>query len=633
MSLLDAALALAARGFHVFPTAPYGELNANGKPSKEPKCAGGHLAATTDEATIRAWWAENPDFNIGCAPALSGLCVLDVDPPLGDETLAALGHVIEASAQVRTPRGGRHYWFAGHVRTSTGDNGLGSGLDTRGGFIVDGKLVKGGFVVVPPSRLVGGDYTGTLPDPWEAPDAPSWMVEALAQQRQEATASAAKVGEDEPINIARAVAAVQSLVARGKVAVAGANGDHTLHKIGALLGDFKLSEATALDIFREHFNPHCSPPWNEKDLPFEEDRDFLKPFRGGLKTRRENEPGAKAIQSPVETFAEIAKTLPRDAVPFDPWKPLDVYEQDLWEDPSYLLPGIPERGIVVVYGRPGTLKSFLLLHYAMTLAQKDQVLYFVGESPGGMFKNRKPAWQAYHKKTNEEVIGFYSVGRVPRAGEELELAIDRVFNTYGKSPKLIILDTLTRAMSGYDLNKGSDVSAFIAQLERLRDKYGVTFVLVHHSGKGQEGHPMGATAIEGSVDAMLEVRREKKSKFVFVDDARQKEQEEGEGSWFRVEKSGKSIVLVPSSKREQMEAEGGAPEADDTLTKKSVVAALRALEEAGAKGVSTDVLAHEMTKEETVFPEKKRKAASQWLIRNADKELRPLIQGDLWYLA
>lgn len=43
----------------------------------------GHWAATTDPDTVRRWWAEEPDANVGAPCKLNGWAVLDVDPRNG----------------------------------------------------------------------------------------------------------------------------------------------------------------------------------------------------------------------------------------------------------------------------------------------------------------------------------------------------------------------------------------------------------------------------------------------------------------------------------------------------------------------------------------------------------------------
>lgn len=70
-TMLKAALAYAAMGWHIFPCRPG---------TKVPMTTNGVKNATTDEATIRDWWTRCPTANIAvaCGPA-SGIYVVDVD--------------------------------------------------------------------------------------------------------------------------------------------------------------------------------------------------------------------------------------------------------------------------------------------------------------------------------------------------------------------------------------------------------------------------------------------------------------------------------------------------------------------------------------------------------------------------
>src|ERR1700731_4445185 len=98
MSNVDHAQQYAARGWHVFPLH---WITSRGKCSCGKRCSSpgkhpygrlvpdGHLNATTDAATIEAWWAEVPEANIGIATGPSGLTVLDVDGPEGRAQLDA----------------------------------------------------------------------------------------------------------------------------------------------------------------------------------------------------------------------------------------------------------------------------------------------------------------------------------------------------------------------------------------------------------------------------------------------------------------------------------------------------------------------------------------------------------------
>src|SRR5436853_7839425 len=93
-TLLDAALSYAARGWRVFPCHTPTAVGSScrkdcGKDrGKHPRTEHGFKDATTDEATLRRWWSQFPDANIGIVTgAISGLAVLDEDSYKGgDET-------------------------------------------------------------------------------------------------------------------------------------------------------------------------------------------------------------------------------------------------------------------------------------------------------------------------------------------------------------------------------------------------------------------------------------------------------------------------------------------------------------------------------------------------------------------
>ena len=166
-TLIDAALRLAELGYPVFPCVPGGKV---------PLTEHGYLDATTDPATIEAWWTREPRANIGLAT--SGLFVVDVDgmentwPPDREQALdLATGPVS------LTPHGGRHHVFRepdGKTWRNTAGK-LAPKVDTR---------ARGGYIVVPPSVVDGTPYRwieslGLVDPPERLPVPPPWLQDLL----------------------------------------------------------------------------------------------------------------------------------------------------------------------------------------------------------------------------------------------------------------------------------------------------------------------------------------------------------------------------------------------------------------------------------------------------------------------
>ena len=165
-----AALALAARGFHVFRLTPRQKV-----PLAESH---GHLDATTDPATIARWWTEIPDANIGLRTGIeSGVLVLDRDDRNGGEAgweLLEQEHGrVPYSLRVRTGDG--FHVYLGHRGPGrvTAPKGVAPGVDLKS---------EGGYVVAPPSVHPSGRvYTWLDEEDSRLEDAPAWLLQRFGQ--------------------------------------------------------------------------------------------------------------------------------------------------------------------------------------------------------------------------------------------------------------------------------------------------------------------------------------------------------------------------------------------------------------------------------------------------------------------
>ena len=164
---------------------------------KHPLVRGWQNTIPSLSAADRAW-PHNTRRGIGLVtgPA-SGLFAVDVDPRHGGRaSLDQLQEHFDAlppSWETRTGSGGTHLLFAwpGHVEIRNSAGHIGAGLDVRG---------KGGYIVLPPSRHPGGEYSWVnAPEAVELAHAPTWLIKlATARKRRArplAQGMAVRVGE------------------------------------------------------------------------------------------------------------------------------------------------------------------------------------------------------------------------------------------------------------------------------------------------------------------------------------------------------------------------------------------------------------------------------------------------------
>jgi hypothetical protein len=183
--LLEAALGYARRGWRVFPlhgivndacTCGRGDCSS---PGKHPLVRRGLYEATTETHVIKEWWRRWRSANIGIATgAESGIAVIDVDLPVGEDSLERLiAQGIEATLTGFTGGGGLHLIY--RCENASLGNGAGRlpgieaevpGIDLR---------ANGGYIVAPPSAHRSGLSYHWL-DPERDPGAaPGWLQQPV----------------------------------------------------------------------------------------------------------------------------------------------------------------------------------------------------------------------------------------------------------------------------------------------------------------------------------------------------------------------------------------------------------------------------------------------------------------------
>ena len=177
---------------------------------------------------------------------------------------------------------------------------------------------------------------------------------------------------------------------------------------------------------------------------------------------------------------------------------------------------ITAHGLSMIYGAPGSGKSFITLDMALCQAhgidwqgmptKQGDVLYIAGEGVAGYGKRIK-AWKTSH---NLGVSGHFHMLPVAvnfRDQADIEKLI-RSIERLDRKWTCIYVDTLARALLGADENSSQEAGLAVAAADALKHKFECAVVFVHHAGKNSERGARGSSAIVGAVDASIAVTKD-----------------------------------------------------------------------------------------------------------------------------
>lgn len=566
-ALHEEARRLAGNGVPVFPCVAG---------TKRPATLNGFHDASTDLDIIDAWWSEDPNYNIAFSPHMVGLGVIDLDGEEGELSWDAWQNEHARLAEtytVRTPRGGRHLYYRGILPAT--QSKLGVHVDTRG---------IGSYALVPPSVVEGSSYT--VLDGRAAVDLDPSVNEFLeALKRDHAKAAIADL--DTPQNVARATRLLTDYVARDNVAVEGHMGNAKTFVTACEVLNLGLTVDCAADLIADLWNPHCVPPWED---------DELRVIVDNASRYAQNEPGAWAVESSEETFGQaLDKLTLLDPPPPEPpkrkrFKLWSLAELRKRPPPSWLIQELlPDKGPSMLYGPPGSYKSYLATMWSCELASVGiPVAYVAGEGVEGV-SQRSYAWQLANNCSDDMPLKI--MDEAPWANDP-QMVVEFIEELAIFKPALVVIDTLARAAVGLNENDARDMGLFVAFLDAMRARLGCAILVIHHTGKDGARGARGSNALEGAMEAAFEAKGDKATKSVAVYVRRQKNAAERETPFcFEAKPVGSELVFQSISHADYV----ALTRVQDRLAPKEIGHLLRALGAVGPdNAVSTHVLATEL---------------------------------------
>lgn len=539
MKKIDHALALAAKGFRVFPLSPGSKV--------PPKDFAWKAEATTDAAAIRKWWGNEPDYNVGIATGY-GTIVVDADTKKGKPGLASLALLdsmdLPDSLRVATPSGGVHVYLRtpGQHRNRVDSIEGFKGIDIRS---------DGGYVVGPGSVLDGREYVVSSNE--DIATSPRWFEDILLRDTPKHTAKSEEplIELDLPQNVNRAVEYLKEFA---PAAIEGEGGDETTYKVATRLRDFGLSKEVAFEVMSEHWNEagKAEPPWSPEDLLVKIDNAFAYATSGWGAATAIAEFGALEIdvgESPIAKLRELAEATP-------PAK-RGVYSISFAESAALAVSGGSEPLIEAVlgqgtfaalYGAPNSGKTFVALDIACAVAsgrawtgrdvERGAVLYVAAETGGGIHA-RLAALQK-----RKQIPLDIALRLIPcpvnlfAEQSDIQAVVDegRRSARAGIPLRFIVIDTLAKTMGGGDENTVRDMSVYVENISRINRATGAAVMVVHHTGKDEARGMRGSSALLGAVDTEIEVKRTPEDRVGLIKCGKQRDLERFEDVRFMLER-------------------------------------------------------------------------------------------------
>ena len=174
----------------------------------------------------------------------------------------------------------------------------------------------------------------------------------------------------------------------------------------------------------------------------------------------------------------------------------------------------------VIYGPSNCGKTFFVMDLALHVAwgrewrgkivDRGAVVYLSLEGAQGV-QNRMNAFRLHHDCGDLPFIAMPKPVNLLDDNADVEAVIQLVQyigQETGLPVRMVIVDTLSRAMAGGNENSSEDMTALIGNCDRIRHATDAHLCIVHHSGKDEAKGARGHSSLRAATDTEIEIKRD-----------------------------------------------------------------------------------------------------------------------------
>jgi len=174
----------------------------------------------------------------------------------------------------------------------------------------------------------------------------------------------------------------------------------------------------------------------------------------------------------------------------------------------------------VIYGPSNCGKTFFVIDLALHVAwgrewrgkivDQGAVVYLSLEGAQGI-QNRMRAFATHHNCGPLPFVAMPKPVNLLNEDADVQAVIELVRYIAAQTSlpvRMVIIDTLSRAMAGGNENSSEDMTAIVRNCDKIKHETGSHVCIVHHSGKDEARGARGHSSLRAATDTELEIKRD-----------------------------------------------------------------------------------------------------------------------------